>query len=59
MSVVFVLTVQPTSGVQMAYTVPPLPPSAHFFSNKNFFSKKMEKNFFSNKNGLTSGLTRG
>jgi hypothetical protein len=56
MSVVFVLTVQPTSGVQMAYTVPPLPPSAPFFP---FFLKKMEKKFFSKKNGLTSGLSRG
>jgi hypothetical protein len=57
MSVVFVLTVQPTSGVQMAYTVPPLPPSAPFFP---FFLKKNGKKiFFSKKNGLTSGLTRG
>jgi hypothetical protein len=51
------LTVQPTSGVQMAYTVPPLPPSAPFFP---FFLKKNgRKIFFSKKNGLTSGLTRG
>jgi hypothetical protein len=45
------LTVQPTSGVQMAYTVPPLPPRG----TRKFF----EKFFFSKKNGLTSGLTRG
>jgi hypothetical protein len=51
------LTVQLTSGVQMAYTVPPLPPSAPFFP---FFLKKNGENFFfSKKNGLTSGLTRG
>jgi hypothetical protein len=46
MSVVFVLTVQPTSGVQMAYTVPPLPPSAPFFP---FFEKKWKKIFFQKK----------
>jgi hypothetical protein len=62
MSVVFVLSVHPTSGVRQAYTVPSLPPSGPVFTEKKgvffiFFEKN--GNFFLKKNGLTSGLTRG
>jgi hypothetical protein len=46
--------------------VPPLPPVALFLEKKRFchfffpekMKKKWKKDFFSKKNGLTSGLTR-
>ena len=50
MSVVFVLSVYPTSGVRQASTVSPLPPSGPVFRGKKggffiFCFKKMEKKF--------------
>ncbi len=52
----------PTSGVRQAYTVPPLPPSGPVFTEKKkgffYFFKKNGEIFFSDKNCLTSGLTR-